>query len=486
MKRIAIGGIAIESCTFSPLTSGIEDFLILRGDEMRVRYDFLTDWKIADHEDITWIPLLQAKAIPGGSVRQDAYEALKQEILTGLRKALPLDGFYLDIHGAMNVVGMDDAEADLARSIREVVGPDCLITTGMDLHGNVTRELVEQVDVFTAYRTAPHIDYMETREKACRMLVDCLDQQIRPVRAWAKIPAGLPGERTSTFTEPGNSIYATLPQSDAREGVLDASLWVGYVWADEPRNAASVVVTGTDPDTCREEALRIARIYWDARKDFQFGVPAFDADTCIAKAVSLEQKAVFISDSGDNPTAGGAGDIPYMVQRLLAHPDIASGKVQCIYASIPSATAVGICQQAGIGNEARVQIGGKLDPVHGQELELTGTVEFLLPDDPIGGDLAVLRVGGVHLILTSKRKPFHVIREFTRLELDPKQVEITAVKIGYLEPELHETASQAFLALTPGAVNQDIPQLSYQRVARPWFPLDVDFDPGDFNVAVIS
>lgn len=486
MPRIAIGGIAIESSTFSPLASGMEDFLILRGQELLERYPFMPGWKFRGREDIEWLPILQAKAIPGGPVKAEVYEALKAELVEGVRQVLPLDGFYFDVHGAMNVVGLEDAEADLASAIREVVGDACLMSAGMDLHGNISAELVEKVDLFTAYREAPHIDYLDTREKACRLLLHCLDEGIRPVRAWARIPAGFSGERTSTFVEPGKSVYRTLVQSDVRDEVLDASLWVGYVWADEARTGASVVVTGTDASVCREEALRIAGVYWDARDRFDFCVEAHDADTCIAKALELDRKAVFISDSGDNPTAGAAGDSSYFLRRLLARPDLASGEKTAIYASIPDEKAVHACWHAGLGGRVAVSLGGKLDPIHGQPLQVDGEVIFLEPSDLVGGNLAVLRVGGVKIILTSRRKPFHVIREFTKLGLNPAEDDVTAVKIGYLEPELHQAASHAFLALTPGAVNQEITSLDYRNLRRPFFPLDRNFDPGDFGVRVFG
>ena len=248
--RIGIGGIAIESSTFSPLPSRQEDFTILRGGEMLSRYPFMPDWCFRGRTDIDWLPCMHARAIPGGPVVSQSYAAMKQELLERIGGVLPLDGFYLDIHGAMNVLGMDDAEADLAAAIRDRVGPGCLISAGMDLHGNVSARLVELVDMFTAYRLAPHDDVLETREKACANLLHCLDHKIRPVRGWVRIPVILPGERTSTLVEPGKSVYASLQESDPVPGILDASLWVGYVWADEPRSSATVVVTGTDAVQC--------------------------------------------------------------------------------------------------------------------------------------------------------------------------------------------------------------------------------------------
>jgi microcystin degradation protein MlrC len=479
--RIGIGGIAIESSTFSPLPSRKEDFTILRGVEMASRYPFMPAWDFRGRTDIQWLPCLQAKAIPGGPVVRDSYADMKHELLERIRAVLPLDGFYLDIHGAMNVLGIDDAEADLAAAIRDLVGAGCLISAGMDLHGNVSERLVELVDMFTAYRLAPHDDVLQTREKACAMLIDCLDKQIRPLRGWVRIPVILPGERTSTLVEPGKSVYANLQESDMVPGILDASLWVGYVWADEPRSSASVVVTGTDPASVRHEAEKIARRYWDTRKEFAFVVRAGSADWCIEQAIAIPGNAVVISDSGDNPTAGGAGDIPYFISRLLAQEVFASGQLSAIYAGISDPLAVTACFAAGVGQDVEVSLGGKLDPVHAQPLPVRGTVAALLSDDPVGGRIAVLRAGGVQIILTSRRKPYHYLQDFTNLGLDPATHKITVVKIGYLEPELRQIARHALLALTPGAVNQDIPALNYQRVIRPIYPLDPDFAAPDLS-----
>lgn len=484
--RIGIGGIAIESSTFSPLPSTINDFWIHRGDEIVANYPYFEDGTFEGRENVTWLGTLKARSIPGGPVTRLDYDAMKAELLERLEAILPLDGFFFDIHGAMSVLGMDDAEGDLIVSIRELVGNDCIISTGMDLHGNVSEVLVENIDIFTAYREAPHIDAMERKAQAVRNLLACLDNDIRPYRAWVRIPVALPGERTSTFWEPGKTVYAKLAESDVVPGVMDASLWVGYVWADQPRNSATTVVTGTDPEAIAHEARKIAQRYWDARHDFQFGVPTGDADWCIDQALSLNQKSVIISDSGDNPTAGGAGDIPLMVERLLARPEIANGDRTAIVAAVPNAAAAASAFAAGEGADVTVTIGGVNDKVNGFALEIAGKVYALHPNDPVGGDIAVIQVGGLHVIVPSRRKPYHTIDQFELVNLNPKDHDITVVKIGYLEPELKDAASAAFLALTPGAVNQDIPSLSFRHVQRPLYPLDPDMDQPDITPRVFE
>ncbi len=465
--RIAIGGIATESCTFSPLPTRPEDFNVARGSGLLEsgRYPFLSGF------DVTFVPTLGAWALPGGFVEPSAYQQLKQEFLDRLRQAGPLDGLYLDLHGAMHVQGVDDAEGDWVSAARQVVGPDCLIAASLDLHGNVSRRLFEHADLLTAYRTAPHVDRVETRERACSLLVQCLREGRHPAKAWIPVPVILPGEKTSTEWEPGARLYAGLSEVDQVPGVLDASILVGYVWADEPRTHASVVVIGTDQGVAEREAARLARRYWNARQAFTFGVQAGSIDECIRWAMDAPEPCVFISDAGDNPTAGGVGDVPVFLERLLA-----AQVPNAVLASIVDPAAVAACEAAGLGAEVSVSLGGKLDVVHGRPLPVTGRVIELASGDPVGGDQAVIQVDGVKVIVTERRKPFHTVADFQRLGIEPLDHKIVVVKIGYLVPDLKRVAPRALLALSPGAVDQAIERLPFRRVRRPIFPLDPEMN----------
>ncbi|MEM7114395.1 MAG: MlrC C-terminal domain-containing protein, partial [Chloroflexota bacterium] len=268
--------------------------------------------------------------------------------------------------------------------------------------------------------------------------------------------------------EPGASVYVALQQRDTVAGILDASIFVGYVWADEPRSSATVIVTGFEEATMAAEAKRLAQRFWDARHDFDFGVPTGSIDDCIQWALAAPEQPVFISDSGDNPTAGGVGDVPAFLARLLARDDVPSA----IVASIADETAVLACHAAGMETAVSLSLGGKLDPVHGQPLDIIGRVIHLSDDDPVAGKIAVVQAKNVKVILTQRRKPYHYIHDFQTLGLEPAEHKIVVVKIGYLVPDLKQAAPLALLALSPGAVNQDIPSLTYKRVKRPIYPLD--------------
>jgi microcystin degradation protein MlrC len=460
--RIAMGGIAIECCTFSPMPTTLDYFNILRGDEMRVNTPFLSQF--GDHE---FLPTLHARSIPGGSVEMRAYQQIRDEFLERLAALGVVDGLYLQMHGAMNVLGMDDAEGDWIAAAREVVGPDCLLSASFDLHANISQRIVDTLDMLTTYRTAPHIDYMETREKAVTMLVHSLENGIRPHMAWIPVPVVLPGEKTSTEWEPGLSLYAGLPAVDDVPGVMDASIFVGYVWADEPRAHATIVVTGTDRDVIDREARKLARQYWDIRDEFRFGAWAGSVDECIEWALAAPESSVFISDSGDNPTAGGVNDVPVFLERLLAHdvPD-------AVVASVADSAAVEAAFAAGIGAEIDITLGGKLDTIHVQPLPVTAEVIFLDDAEDRNQRQAVLQVKGVTVIVTERRTPFHYIADFQRLGIEPLDHKIVVVKIGYLVPDLKAAAPLSLMALSPGAVDQAIERLPFERIQRPIYPLD--------------
>ena len=464
--KIAIGGIATESCTFSPLPTRLDEFRLTRqGDAAFGQlYPFL-----ANHPQVDFRGALTAKALPGGPVERSAYDKLKDEILDGIRAQLPLDGVYLDMHGAMNVAGMDDAEGEFYTAVREVVGADVPVAASYDLHGNVSERIMSALDIISGYRTAPHIDTIETRARTMNLLLRCIREGLRPHKAFVAIPVGLPGEKTSTEWQPGKDIYAAIPGVIDGERVWDATIQVGYVWADEPRMTACAIAMGMDEAATSAAATKLARLYWDRRADFQFGVEALSIDECIRRAMAAKSAPAFISDSGDNLTAGGPGDVTTFLECALAlsPPDM-------VYAGITDEAAVLACLAAGVGAEVALELGGKLDKRHSQPLPVRGQVAFIKHDE--ANPQVVFRVGGIRTLLSARRTSFQRRQQFIDLGITPEDHAIIVVKIGYLVPELKAMARESWLALSPGAVNQDIVSLPFQRIARPCYPFDADME----------
>ena len=474
--RIAIVGMAIESSAYSAHRAGYRDFAVREGAEVVERYAFLAPGTpLGDAAE--WIGVFYARSIPGGRVLPEVYDDFKERMLRGLAALGGLDGVYFDIHGAMSVDGMDDAEGDLIDAIRGVVGEKPLVSAPMDLHGNVSERLAVGVDLLTCYRLAPHEDAWDTRERAARNLLAHLAAGTRPRRAWVPVPILLPGEKTSTRVDPAKSLYALLPSVEQKDGVTDASIWIGYAWADESRCHATVLVTGDDAGLIAREAEALAASLWAVRDEFAFVGPPGTLDEGVTRALAHRAagggRPYLISDSGDNPGAGGTGDVTWTLSRLIEKPELTGPGAPVTYVgSIFDAVAIGEIFAHRPGDRVRVSVGARIDGRVSPPVDLDGELESLHEGDPDAGRIAVIRIGGVHAVVTEFRKAYHGTSDYAAIGLDPLAADIIVTKIGYLEPTLYEVAKGWTLALTPGPVDQDLERLGHARIERPMFPFD--------------
>lgn len=485
LPRIAIAGIGIESSTFSPATTNEEAFHAKTGSDIFEMYPFLAE-DSSLREQAEWIPTLRGHALPGGIVTREAYESLVGKTIEMLEANGPYDGIFFDIHGAMSVEGLEDPEGDMISRIRSAVGYEPIISTSMDLHGNVSRRLAEESDIITCYRMAPHEDAVESDRRAVSNLLDRIDKGRPAYKAWIPVPILLPGEKTSTRIDPGKSLYAKVGPVAAREGVTDAAIWIGYAWADEPRNHAAVMVTGDDREAVRKGAEELASSFWKVREEFEFVAPTATLEESLAMALASDKKPFMISDMGDNPTAGGAGDVTWTLQQLLARPEFSSGEgPTLIYASIPGPGFVEQAIETGVGGSIQAKAGALIDDRFAPPVELKGTIEAIEHGDRHAETEVVVKVGSIHVIVTKKRKPYHHEADFTRLGLDPRKADIVVVKIGYLVPELYDMRGDWIMALTPGGVDQDLERLGYKRIKRPMYPLDKDMEDPDLSARFI-
>jgi len=466
--RILVGGIQHESNTFCPIPTSEEDFRILRGQEIINSQDWLEE---SGKMNIEIIPTLIADASPSGVVRQEVYEKFRDEILEGARNATPVDGVFLAMHGALHVKGYDDAQVDLVTRLRDIVC-DAVISGSFDLHGNISQSFAGELDIITAMRTAPHVDGPETMERAWTLLVDALQEDYRPIVTHINIPILIPGEKGITAVEPLKSLYGQLETISQEEGLLDASIFVGMPWTDVPRAGMSAQVVARDSsfqEPARTELLKLAGEIWSEREGLEFDVPAMSIDEAIETALSRTDSTIFITDSGDNTTAGAAGDVTYALERLLSH-----GVPDAVFAGVVDPEAVFACENAGAGSEIELTIGGKIDTVFGKPLKIKGEVQFLTPE----GDRdtykrsAVVKVDNVLVVLLAERRSFTSPSDFTDVGIYPLDHKIVITKLGYLFAGLREIAPYTIMALTPGFAYQVIEELEYNHVRRPVYPLD--------------
>ncbi len=483
--RVAIVGVGVECSTFSPAQTTLEMFRPRYGEDILKSYPFFKEDTLLRGR-AQWFPTMTAWTTPGGIVTREAYDSLLNRSLELLKQDMPYDGLFLDIHGAMSVVGLDDPEGDYIEKIRELVGPDVIISTSMDPHGCVSHRLATNTDLITSYRMSPHEDRYISRKRAIDNLLERLEEGTgRPkYKAWVNVPILLPGEKTSTRVEPGKSLYGAIVPVEALDGVVDAAIWMSYPWADEPRNHGVVMVVGDDQEQVTTGAKQLAEKFWSVREDFEFVAPTATLEEVFAEAMKSDKKPYFVSDMGDNPTAGGAGDVTWTLEKLLERKDLKrAGAKRVIYASIPGPEVVAQAMKVGVGGKVDGAVGAMVDNRYAPPIRLVGTVEALL-EDPTNS-VAVIRVGAIQVIVSQSRKPYHYERDFDVLGLKPREADIIVVKLGYLTEELYEMRGDWMMAHTRGGVDQELEKLPYKRIQRPMYPLDPDMEDPALEVVMI-
>ncbi|MGO1973370.1 MAG: M81 family metallopeptidase [Propionibacteriaceae bacterium] len=484
--RIALCGISSESCGFSQHITQREDFVESRGAELLAGYDLEEVAHPESGTEVEWVPILSAAATPGGEVDATVFDALVQEIYRGLIEGGPFDGVYLDLHGAVKVRGREHAEEEFVRGVRGVVGPHAVVSASMDPHGNLSFELAHLLDLACAHRHSPHIDQADTKKRAIENLVRVVASGKRPAKAWVRVPSLLPGERTATIVEPGRTVFARSAEVAIREDIVDANLWTGFAWADEPRCSASVLVTAHEEQQARAGAEELAEHYWRARSDLVLaGAQHGTFDEALDFVLEGAPSPCFISDAGDNITAGASGDTTHALHRTLARADLADSGRQLLFAGLYDPATVERAAATGAGGSLDCALGAWLDDRFGSPAAGPWSVEEVLHgplDDVVTG--ALVRRGGIWVSVQNRRVLFGTpedaaawpfdLRGLTPVDVD--RFDAVVVKNGYLLPSQVARTASSFLATTPGPTDVDTARLPYARIQRPMYPVDVDFD----------
>ena len=449
-KNIAIGGISTECSSYSPLFQNKEDFRTLREQDLLE----LVDFPFSEH-NINVSPLFFNKSVPGGPIDKEYFDQVKNQFIEEISALGRLDGILLLMHGAMYVEGIEDPEGDWISSVRIAAGPDCIISLSYDLHGQITDKIIKNIDAFAAFKTAPHIDVKETYRRSASMLVSAINENYRPIVLWSSIPVLVSGEMSSTFVEPCKTIYENLDQYNNEKGILDCNLLVGYVWADTQRATASSVVTCTNEILGAKLCKKIAANYWDSRKDLKSDMQTGSIDDAL---LWLKSDFSIVADSGDNPTAGGVGDRVDVLEAILKHSHIDS-----LFAGIASKSAY---DELKTGNE--FSLGGTFGG-GGPLLKLKADSVYFK------NQCAVVSISKTVIVISKIRRPFHNFKDFEELNLELSDFKILVVKSGYLSPDLQSLSARSFLALTEGAVNQNLAIIENKHRNKKIYPFQ-DFD----------
>ncbi|MCL2558325.1 MAG: M81 family metallopeptidase [Treponema sp.] len=494
--RILVGGIAHESNTFNPIVTCAEDFVVYGAKEMLAQ-DFAPRSSargIIDalkREGCKAAPLMYARAVPNGVVSGDFYAGFKAKFVRlalAAAKSGPVDGICLALHGSMKAQGIGCAEEDFVAALRAAL-PGVPLVVALDMHATITPGVFTAVDGFAGYKTAPHVDAAQTGALAARLLVESIRGEKKIYTARRKIPMLVAGEKSESDEQPMRDLLERCRGIEQCLGTAAASILLGFPWADDENNGVTILISTPDEGdaalAAEEAAEDLAREFWARREEFAFRCEHYDSwgavQIALKAAAQERHRPVFLSDSGDNPTAGATGDATELLEELLARQsEIEALPTPLLYSGFFDAPAVAACISAGIGGEAKTTLGGNWDMINGKKIPVTLRVKNIVRDyGPYKADLALASFENILFVIVSKHIGFGDEGLLPALGIRPEDYCLVVVKLGYLVPCFRQIAGRAILALSKGCSNEALETIPYEKVRRPLFPLDSGdfFDP---------
>ncbi len=479
--RVFTGGFHHESDTFNPMVTGEREITVRRGKELyhSQREDAMGGIiRTLEANGIETVTSLHARAVPGGEWDHDIYVALRDEFLSDLEATLPVDGICLALHGSMRVRKTGAAEGDILKRVRKIC-PGVPIVVSLDMHATMTEEMLANADAFIGYKCAPHTDAYDTGCAAAHLLLTLLGGTKCHMSA-VRIPFLIAGEKSETSTEPMKSVMELVRKCEKEEGILSASMLMGFPWADtEDAGVTSLVISSVSKEHATHYAKRNAEYLWTRRSDFVFCTEALPPEETLEKAKQYIREGktpVVLSDSGDNPTAGASGDVTSFLRLMMNDDTMSHLDPPVVYQAIYDPETASQCFAAGVGKRVKGRLGGKIDHTVSSPIEFEGTVASLCESfGETHTRTALIKTGGFDVIVTEDHIGCYEPEMMEVLGIDPSRTLVITVKLGYLEPELKKLASASILVLTEGATYEDLEKVRYKKVKRPIYPLDKEF-----------
>ena len=482
--KVFAGGISTETNTFSPMPTGLADFDIVRAadlDESGQMGGFGGPFNIfrrrCQERGWDYHFSLYASAQPAGTTVRSAYESLRDELLEALHDALPVDIVLLPLHGAMVAEGYDDCETDIATRVREIAGPSAKIGIELDLHCDLTQELIDAVDAVVIFKEYPHTDINERAEELFTIIADAAEGKTRPTMAL--YDCRMIGLFLTPF-EPMRGFVDDMMAREAEPGVLSLSLAHCFPWADVPSCGAQMLaISDGDPALAAKLAQEFGRRFFAMRHALD--PPSLSLDAALDKALAAETGPVVVADQADNAGGGAPSDSTFVLRALLER-----GVTDAALGMIWDPVAVTVAMSAGEGATLDLRLGGKMGPMSGDPLDLRVTVSGIIADmkqqwtQSDGavavdcGDAVRLHCQGIDIIVNSIRRQVFSPTVFSNFGIDPASKRLLVVKstqhfyAGFSRPEVG--ASEIIYMAGPGAVAPRFREIPYQRADLRKYP----------------
>jgi microcystin degradation protein MlrC len=484
MTRIAVGGFLHETNTFAPTKATYDGFVqgggwppMSQGAKLLERMRNINVGMagfVPAAEAAGWelVPTIWCAASPSAHVTRDAYERVAEVLVEGIRAAGRVDAVYLDLHGAMVSEHFDDGEGEILARVRKVIGNDLPMVVSLDLHANVTPEMVEYADALIAYRTYPHVDMADTGRAAANHLALLLQSKRKLAKAFRQLPFLIPISWQCTNDHPTKGIYQKLAALQS-EAVPTLSFAPGFPAADFPHCGASVFAYGRTQGDADAAADQITAIIAGHENDFDGRI--YSPDEGVRYAMELAKaagKPIVIADTQDNPGAGGDSDTTGMLRALVRN-----GATRAAIGVIVDPDSAKAAHAAGQGAIIRLALGGKSGIPGDTPFEETFVVEqlsdgrFIAPGPYFGGSnmnlgpSACLRIGDVRVVVGSRKAQLADQSMYRYVGIEPMEQAILVNKSSvHFRADFEPIAERLLICAAPGAMPADTAALPWTRL----------------------
>ena len=492
--KIGIAMMSHETNTFSPVITDLERFSGGHGQPLEGQTALQTYRgtasclggyiEVAEAQQVDIEMGIAAGAPPSGPVEDDAFAYMCDAIVA---LAGRVDGLLLDLHGAMTTKTYDDGEGELLRRIRQHC-PELPIAISLDMHANITEQMVSNCDVLTGYHTYPHIDMDSTARRAAKVFFDMLNGRVKPVLRWSNAPILPHVMRQGTDDEPNASLQRRAIDLERSE-CLGVSVFTGFPHADIYDAGFSVVaMTDDEPTVAQSYVNELLQQAWQARGDFVYQIE--DLGTSMQRAETAAAAPgtgpVIVLDHYDNTASGGTMDTTEVLSAILE-----AGLQRVAVFGFYDPDVVDQMAAAGVGATVTVDLGGKLPmpalSEQSQPIRLTGEVKLLSNGKFQAkvamargltinmGRSAVLSVGSVDIAIISRHIEPYDPECFRSLGMEPTSYDYVMLKSRiHYRVGFRDTAKEVIECAGRGVCTSDYSQLTFDKVRRPVFPLDED------------
>lgn len=480
--RIAVGGFQHETNTFAPVSATYADFLaadawpgLVRGPDLldAVRginlpaAGFIQEATASHH---TIVPLTWCAATPSARVTKDAFERIAGHLLEDIRAAGSLDAVYLDLHGAMAAEHIDDADGELLRRIRLLVGSSVPIVATLDFHANVSAQMVEQASLLVSYRTYPHTDMAVSGARALEMLLSA--ERWPLISRRQSLPFLIPMPSQCTLLTPLREIMLEVQQLE-RPPLLAVNFTPGFPAADVPECGPAVFAYGTDIDIVERTTCRIRDIVMEREDEFRLELFSIEAALHeLGRFASIRGRPIIFADTQDNPGGGGTSDTTSLLKAIAAHP---TQKTLAGLMFDPSAAEH--AHQAGKGAFIDVELGAhsgtpgetplaaRFEVVALGDGQFTASGAFYAGARMNLGPMALLRTGELYIAVTSRKQQAADQAMFHHLNTDPRDFSLLVLKSSvHFRAAFDSIAHRILLIEAPGANIADPAKLPFHKL----------------------